>query len=211
MLPISADLANRASFGKIQLWAELERKVDQLGLQVRPGDIFLLYAPSDGDGAGKVYGGCYGQAETDGRWYAVFAYGPIGAAKVRTKDVYYPSACAGESTARRIYSQKHSQKLGRYRPAFPGDQAGQSIQRCGCGTSYALGAHCHVCQPRAARASCEADAQITVRLTASRSAQLPPVKPDPPSGRPKVKPAPEQPGSIDRDVLSDFGTNTVRW
>ncbi len=199
MLPLNP--LSQASVGKIQLWAELERKTNELRLQVSEIDLFLLYAPSAGAGNGKVYGGCAGHNER-GQWSVILAYGPIGAAKVNQKSI---AICAGARTAQNILRRKWAEKSGHYRADWPGDRGGLSVERCRCGTAYAAGGHCHVCRPGAAKASAAADTRtLAVALTRSRSAQLPP----PPATTP---PATPPPGDNQRDVLDDYGTNNVRW
>jgi len=205
-----------ASVGKIQLLAALDNEVRELGLTVDPADIFLLYTDSDGGGAGKVYGGCAGHKpntapvgqKPNSQWYVLFAYGPIGAAKIGAKAGVV--VCGGPVTARNILEQKRQEKAGRtghYRASWPGDRLGLAVNRCRCGTAYASGGYCHVCQPREAKAAAAIDTRYpdspARRLTASRSAQLPPVV-TPPSAAPANSDA----GAA---TLDHFGTDKVRW
>ena len=70
--------------GRLQLWDVLEREAQNLGVERAATGPYLWYAPSEGEGAGKVYGGFYGQT-TGGAWYSVTVHGPIGSAKVPVK------------------------------------------------------------------------------------------------------------------------------
>ena len=96
----------------------MEERARKLGITSVSND-WTGFAPSDGTGDGKVYGGFYGQSG-DGRWYSVTAYGPINRPAIQeVRD--YPA----EASARKHYSTKARSKLsGKYRTNWPCDGRG---------------------------------------------------------------------------------------
>lgn len=120
-----------ASFGKIQLWAELERKArEESETGLAPDNaLFLLYR------AGKVCGGTFCPTSRSQEWLCVlFAWGPIGAARAGQG-----IDCPGRESAICLLHYYDPYLVG-FSPRFPGERPGLAVRRCArCGAAYAAG------------------------------------------------------------------------
>lgn len=136
---------NSWSPGQVQLWASLEAEADRLGLDPQESP-YMIYAPSDGKGDGKVYGGVYGQGK-DGNWHSLTSWGPIGGAKCHV-DTF-----GSRHGAHSHNKNKYYEKMKKYSHTWPGEGSGRGIERCPrCKRGRSKGAACDVCSPTQAKA-----------------------------------------------------------